>query len=86
MLSRKVQARAWGSTFVKLVTNFLLFLSKGKHRMHNTCIDLLYNIYFIYMVVHLRIGVWWKPVALWLPLTRIPCLPYDGLERWNGYA
>jgi hypothetical protein len=54
--------------------------------MHNTCIDLLYNIYFIYMVVHLRIGVWWKPVALWLPLTRIPCLPYDGLERWNGYA
>jgi hypothetical protein len=33
------------------------------------------------MVVHLCIGVWWKLVALWIPLTRIPYLSYDGLER-----
>jgi hypothetical protein len=31
-LRRKDQVKAWGSTFVKLKkTNFLLFLSKGKH-------------------------------------------------------
>jgi hypothetical protein len=31
-LRRKGQVKAWGSTFVKLKkTNFLLFLSKGKH-------------------------------------------------------
>jgi hypothetical protein len=47
---------------------------------------LLYNIYFMYMIVHLCIGVWWNLVALCIPLTNIPCLPYDGLERYNDYA
>jgi hypothetical protein len=28
----------WGSTFVKLKTNFLPFFSKGKHRLHNLCL------------------------------------------------
>jgi hypothetical protein len=40
----------------------------------------------MYMVVHLCIGVWWRLVALWHPLTQLPYLPYDGLERLNGYA
>jgi hypothetical protein len=31
--------------------------------------------------VHLCVGVGWKLDALWFSLTRIPCYPYDGLER-----
>jgi hypothetical protein len=50
-------------------------------KISTECIILLYNIYFMYMIVHLCIGVWWNLVALYIPLTKIPCLPYDGLER-----
>jgi hypothetical protein len=60
--------------------NSVPFLSKASTECIILVYVLLYNIYFMYMVVHLRIGVWWKLVALCLPLTRIPCLPYDGLE------
>jgi hypothetical protein len=28
---------------------------KGKHRLHNPCIVLFNNIYFMYMIVHLHI-------------------------------
>jgi hypothetical protein len=37
--------------------NFLLFLSKGKH--HASSLDRLslYNIYFMFLIVHLSIGV-----------------------------
>jgi hypothetical protein len=34
------------------------FREQGKYRMHNPCIGFTYNIYFMYMIVHLRIGVW----------------------------
>jgi hypothetical protein len=34
--------------------------------MHNPSIDSLYNIYFMYMTVHLRSGVGWNLVALGL--------------------
>jgi hypothetical protein len=48
----------WGSTFVKLnKTNFLPFLSKGKHCAHSLNKISLYNIYIILMIVHLSIGV-----------------------------
>jgi hypothetical protein len=33
------------------------------------------------MIVHLRVGVGWKLVALWSSLTRISRYTYDGLER-----
>jgi hypothetical protein len=33
------------------------FPEQGKHRLHNPCIDLLNNIYFMYMIVHLHIEV-----------------------------
>jgi hypothetical protein len=34
-----------------------------------------FNIYFIFMIVHLRIGDGWRLVALWFSLKKIPCLP-----------
>jgi hypothetical protein len=40
-----------------------------------------FNIYFTFIIVHLRVGVGWKLDALWFSLTRIPCYPYDGLEQ-----
>jgi hypothetical protein len=40
-----------------------------------------FNIYFTFMIVHLCVGVEWKLDALWFSLTRLPCYPYDGLER-----
>jgi hypothetical protein len=44
-LRRKDQVKAWASTFVKLKkTNFLLFLSKCKHRCISPSLGiLLYN-------------------------------------------
>ncbi len=57
------------------------FSEQGKHR----CIILVYvsfyNIYFMYMIVHLRTGVGWNLVALGLfSLTKVPCLPHDGFR------
>jgi hypothetical protein len=34
------------------------FSEQGKHRCIILVYVLLYNVYFMYMVVHLRIGVW----------------------------
>jgi hypothetical protein len=42
------------------------FPEQGKHRMHNPSICSLYNIYFMYMIVHLHSGVGWNLAALGL--------------------
>jgi hypothetical protein len=42
------------------------FSEQGKHRMHNPSIGSLSNIYFMYMIVHLRLGVGWNLAALGL--------------------
>jgi hypothetical protein len=58
------------------------FSEKGKHQMHNPFIGSLYNTYFMYMIVHLRLGVGWNLAALGLfPLHEYPVYPHDGLER-----
>jgi hypothetical protein len=42
---------------------------QGKHRWHTPFICFsLYNLYFMFMIVHLRVGVLWNLVALWTPL------------------
>jgi hypothetical protein len=40
------------------------FSEQGKHRMRNPSIGSLYNIYFMYMIVHLRSVVGWNLAAL----------------------
>jgi hypothetical protein len=58
------------------------FPEQGKHRMHNPSISSLYNIYFMYMIVHLRSGVGWNLAALGLfPLHENLVYLHDGLER-----
>jgi hypothetical protein len=42
------------------------FSEQGKHRMHNPSIGSLYNIYFMYLIVHLCAGVGWNLCALGL--------------------
>jgi hypothetical protein len=42
------------------------FPEQGRHRMHNTSICSLCNIYFMYMIVHLCTGVGWNLAALGL--------------------
>jgi hypothetical protein len=50
--------------------------------MHNPSTCSLYNIYFIYMSVHLCAGVGWNLAALGLfPLHEYLVYPHDGLER-----
>jgi hypothetical protein len=50
--------------------------------MHNPCIGFTYNIYFMYMIAHLRTGVGWNLVALGLfPLQRYLVYPMMDLER-----
>jgi hypothetical protein len=50
--------------------------------MHNPSICSLYNIYFMYMIVHLRSGVGRNLAALGLfPLHEYFVYPHDGLER-----
>jgi hypothetical protein len=42
----------------------------------------LYNIYFMYMIMHLRAGVGWNLAALGLfPLHEYLVYPHDGLEH-----
>jgi hypothetical protein len=50
----------WGSTFMKLKKmNFPRFLRKGKHWCIPPPIEFsLYNIYSMFLIVHLRIGVY----------------------------
>jgi hypothetical protein len=49
--------------------------------MYNPSICSLYNIYFMYMIVHLRSGVGWNLAALGLfPLHEYLAYPHDGLE------
>jgi hypothetical protein len=58
------------------------FPEQGKHQLHNPSIGSLYNIYFMYMIVHLRSGVGWNLAALGLfPLHEYLVYPHDGLER-----
>jgi hypothetical protein len=58
------------------------FSEQGKHRMHNLSIGSLDNIYFMYMIVHLRSGVGWDLAALGLfPLHEYLVYPHDGVER-----
>jgi hypothetical protein len=58
------------------------FSEQGKHRMHNSSISSLYNIYFMYMIVHLRSVVGWNLTALGLFLLHEYLVyPHDGLER-----
>jgi hypothetical protein len=42
------------------------FPEQGKHRMHNPSICSIYNIYFMYMIVHLCLGAGWNLAALGL--------------------
>jgi hypothetical protein len=61
-------------------TNF--FSEQGKHRCIILVYVFLYNIYFMYMIVHLRTGVGWNLVALDLfPLQRYLVYPTMDLER-----
>jgi hypothetical protein len=54
------------------------FPEQGKNQMHTTSHRVsLYNIYFIFMIVHLRVGVWWKLVALQTPLLEYLAYPYE---------
>jgi hypothetical protein len=58
------------------------FPEQGKHRMHNLSIGSHYNIYFMYMSVHLRSGVGWNLAAIDLfPLHEYLVYRHDGLER-----
>jgi hypothetical protein len=36
------------------------FPEQSKYRMHNPSIGSIYNIYFMYIIVHLRAGVGWN--------------------------
>jgi hypothetical protein len=55
------------------------FPEQGKHRMYNPSVGSLYNIYFMYMIVHLCVGVGWNLAALGLfPLHEYPVYPHDG--------
>jgi hypothetical protein len=50
--------------------------------MYNPSKGSLYNIYFMYMIVHLRAGVGWNIAALGLfPLHEYLVYPHDGLEH-----
>jgi hypothetical protein len=42
---------------------------------------LLCNLYFMFMIVHLRIGVQWNLVALWTPLQVTLFTPMKAIER-----
>jgi hypothetical protein len=58
------------------------FPVQGKHRMHNPSIGSLYNIYFMYMIVHLRLGVGWNLATLGsFPLHEYLVYPLDGVEH-----
>jgi hypothetical protein len=58
------------------------FPEQGKYRMHNSSIGSLYNIYFMYMIVHLRSGVGYNLAALSLfPIHEYLVYPHDGVER-----
>jgi hypothetical protein len=51
---------------------------QGKHRFHNPSIDFShYNIYFMFMIVHLCIGVLCNLVALGTPLQEYLVYPYE---------
>jgi hypothetical protein len=41
-----------------------LFPKQGKQRMHTPHRVSLYNIYFMFMIVHLHVGVSWKLMQL----------------------
>jgi hypothetical protein len=46
--------------------------------MHNTSLGfLLYNLYFMFMIVHLCVGVLWNLVALGTPLQEYLVYPYE---------
>jgi hypothetical protein len=58
------------------------FSEQGKHRCIILVYVSLYNIYFMYIIVHLRTGVGWNLVALDLfPLPRYLVYPTMDLER-----
>ena len=78
---RKGQVKAWGSTFVKRKkTNFLPFLSKGKHRSIPPSIRvLIYAIFYLTLLyVHLSIGVQWNPRLHYDTLPVYLVYPYEG--------
>jgi hypothetical protein len=54
---------------------------QGKHQMYNPSIGSLYNIYFMYMIMHLCVGVGWNLAALGLfPLHEYLVYPHDGFR------
>jgi hypothetical protein len=58
------------------------FREQDKHQCIILVYALLYNIYFMYMIVHLRTGVGWNLVTLGLfPLQRYLVYPTMDLER-----
>jgi hypothetical protein len=60
---------AFGVQHLRSLEEAILPLEQGKHRLHNPSHRvLLYNLYFMLMLMHLRIGVQWNLVALRTPL------------------
>jgi hypothetical protein len=58
-----------------------IFPEQGMHQMNNPSHRVsLYNIYFMFMIVHLHVGVWWKLVALRTPLQEYVVYPAMDLE------
>jgi hypothetical protein len=56
------------------------FLNKASTECIILLLVLLYNIYFMLMIVHLRVGVGWKLVALRTPLQEYLVYPHDGFR------
>jgi hypothetical protein len=50
---------------MKLPQDYPPSFEQDKHQLHNPSHRVsLYNIYFMFMIVHLRVGVQWNLVAL----------------------
>jgi hypothetical protein len=55
--------------------------NQGKHRLHIPLYMVsLYNFYFMFLGVHLHIGVLWNLVALQTPLTSHLVFPYERID------
>jgi hypothetical protein len=77
----ELEQGAFGGQPSRSFEEAILFPEQGKHRIHTPSHRVsLYNIYFVFMIVHLRVGVWWKLVALWTPLQEYLVYPHDGFR------
>jgi hypothetical protein len=61
----ELEQGAFGGQHSRRFEEAHFFPEQGKHRLLNPSHRfLLYNIYFMFMIVYLRVGVLWKLVAL----------------------